>query len=121
MKLSEIENLCMFQTANDVDDLGEYLPYLKQYINDGYDRVVWAFDRVHLPTEKYPYLNSTGDVPRVPEWTHQAIADYATYCLYRNGNPNRQQRGMHFLSAFEKTLAKVYARGGVYRFTNIPE
>lgn len=36
MNLLEIKNMVMFQTNNDADDLGDFLPYLEDYINEGY-------------------------------------------------------------------------------------
>ena len=49
MTLAEIKNLIMFQTNNDKDDLGDYLPYLMDYINEGYDRLVQEEDNIPLP------------------------------------------------------------------------
>ena len=32
--------------------------------------------------------------------------------LYRNGNPQKQQRGLYFKAAFEDALSRVYLEGG---------
>ena len=56
MTVSEIKNEIMFQTNNDTDDLGDFLPYLMDYINEGYDRLVYAFAQVHLKADT-DYVN----------------------------------------------------------------
>jgi hypothetical protein len=52
------------------------------------------------------------DVPNLPEWTHRALCDWATWLVYRNGNPQKQQRGLAFKTAFEEVLAKLADEGG---------
>jgi len=32
--------------------------------------------------------------------------------LYRNGNPQKQQRGLYFKAAFDDALSRVYLEGG---------
>jgi len=123
--VSEIKNEVMFQTNNDTDDLGDYLPYLMDYINEGYDRLVYAYAQVHLaPDTDYVKLALDTDVPAIPAWTHRALADWATWLVYRNGNPQRQNRGYPFRSAFEEVEAKIIAQGGAHgrvrNFFNIP-
>jgi hypothetical protein len=61
---------------------------------------------------EYAALRDEADVPALPEWSHWAIADYATYLLYRNGNLQRQQRGIPFLRDFNDMLARLRAEGG---------
>ena len=39
MNLADIKSAIMHQTNNDADDLGDFLPYLVDYINEGYDRL----------------------------------------------------------------------------------
>ena len=124
MNVREIKNTVMFQTNNDADDLADYLPYLTDYINEGYDKLVYAYAKENLSEEKYPRLMFETDTPRLPEWTHQALADYATWMIYRNGNSQKQQRGYAFRSAFEETINKVISEGGAkgrsQNFFNIP-
>ena len=140
MTLAEIKSRCMFQTNNDDEDVGDYLPHLVDYINDGYDRLVFAWAQTHCGSEDWPWLaepeegeeDSGVDVPKTPEWTHKYLADWATWLVYRNGNPQKQQRGTAFRYAFEEMLGKVYGSGGmngldengnqiIYRnFRNIP-
>ena len=88
MTLAEIKNQIMLQTNNYEDDIDDYLPHLVDYINDGYDRLVKV-------------------------WTHRAICDWATWLVYRNGNPQKQNRGMAFRYAFEEILAKLSDEGGL--------
>jgi len=112
MTLSEIQEQIMFQTNNDADDLGDYTPHIDDYINEGYDRIVIIWDNKHVPCTDYPRLENGTDVPNLPEWIHRYIADWATWLIYRNGNPQKQNRGMAFRSSFEEMLAKLAGQGG---------
>ena len=112
MTLAEIKNQIMFQTNNDEEDVVDYLPHLVDYINDGYDRLVKVWTKSHTPQEDYPRLSEDTDEPNLPVWTHRAICDWATWLMYRNGNPQKQQRGMAYRSAFEEVLAKLLDEGG---------
>ena len=105
----------MFQTNNDADDLGDFMPFLMDYINEGYDRLVYAWDKQHVATdsEDYPPLYGDEDVPNLPEWAHRALADWATWLVYRNGNPQKQQRGYAYRESFERMLAMVADEGGL--------
>ncbi len=125
MTVGEIKNAVMFQTNNDAEDVGDFLPYLLGYINDGYDRLLVAWAGVH-PEEGSEYLplRLETDVPQLPEWTHPALADWATWLIYRNGNAQKQNRGYPFRAAFEEARVKMTAEGGkggkVRNFFNIP-
>ena len=112
MTFGEIKDQVMFQTNNDADDIEDYLPHVDDYVNDGYDRLVKAWSRSHIPQEDYPRLERDEDVPNLPEWTHRALCDWATWLVYRNGNPQKQQRGLYFRTAFEEILAKIQGEGG---------
>lgn len=124
MTVTEIKHEVMFQTNNDAEDLGDFLPYLMDYINEGYDLLVNAWADTHIHTTEYPELTDES-VPLLPEWTHRALADWATWLVYRNGNPNKQTRGYQFKVAFENVLAKVRSEGGARgkarNFFNIPK
>ena len=121
MTLAEIKSRVMFQTNNDDEDVGDYLPHLVDYINDGYDRLVTAWAENHCGSEDWPWLedpadendDSGVDIPKTPEWTHRYLADWATWLIYRNGNPQKQQRGMAFRYAFEELLTKIRDMGGM--------
>lgn len=112
MTLAEIKDQIMFQTNNDAEDIDDYLPHVNDYINDGYDRLVSAWTKSHTPQEDYPRLEDNEDVPNLPVWTHRALCDWATWLVYRNGNPQKQNRGLAFKSAFEEVLAKIVGEGG---------
>ena len=128
MTVGEIKDEVMFQTNNDIDDLEEYLPYLMDYINEGYDKLVYAWAKTHCEDAgdevEYPWMTEDTEEPNLPEWTHRALADYATWLVYRNGNPQKQQRGLYFLRAFQEVLNRILAMGGkngtVKNFFNIP-
>ena len=73
---------------------------------------------------EWPRLHEDYEKPKTPEWTHRAIVDWATWLVYRNGNTNKQNRGLAFRSSFDEIIAKVIAQGGkngkVRNFFNIP-
>lgn len=132
MTFGEIKDQIMFQTNNDTDDIEDFLPHVDDYINDGYDRLVKAWTKNHVPQGEYPRLAEDSDTPNLPEWTHRALCDWATWLVYRNGNPQKQQRGLYFRSAFEDVLSRIADEGGAAglnedgtqkqynRFINIP-
>lgn len=112
MTLAEIKSQIMFQTNNDDEDVGDFLPHLVDYINDGYDRLVKVWTKSHMEQEEYPWLVEDTDEPNLPKWVHRYIADWATWLVYRNGNPQKQNRGMAYRYAFEEILAKLSDEGG---------
>lgn len=125
MTLSEIKEHVMFQTNNDAEDVGDFLPALTDYINEAYDRlvVVWAKAHVIPGSDDWPPLREYEesetpsdprvDTPRTPEWTHRYMADWATWLVYRNGNPQKQQRGYAYRESFLGMLAKIADEGGM--------
>ena len=71
MTLLELQEHIMHQTNNDADDLGDYLPHLNDYINEGYDKIVYVWDNNHVPSEDYPRLEEDDAVPNLPFWIHR--------------------------------------------------
>ena len=130
MTVLQIKNEVMVQTNNEVDDLGDFLPYLMDYINEGYDKLVYAYVGIHTGIntdseyDTYNPLTSDLDEPKLPEWMHRSLVDWATWLVYRNGNPQKQNRGYPFRAAFDEVLGKITAEGGkngkVRYFKNIP-
>ena len=120
MTVGEIKNTVMFQTNNDSDDLEDFLPYLMDYINDGYDRLVYAYTKKHAS----PMLHADTETPDLPGWAHPALADWATLLVYRNGHPPKPRRGSAFRSSFDeirKKLGENSADGSrVEPFINLP-
>ena len=123
MTLDEIKKQVMFQTNNDDDDLEDFLPSLEDYINEAYDRLVNVWAKQHVPSTDWPALREYEndeeetdppvDVPRTPEWTHRYLADWATWLVCRNGNPQKQQRGYAFRESFLGMLSKIADEGGM--------
>lgn len=122
MTLGEIKNEVMFQTNNDAEDVGDFLPALTDYINDGYDRLVnvWAGEHVDSESADWPPLRELEtaeepgpNIPKTPEWTHRYLADWATWLVYRNGNPQKQQRGYAFRENFLNLLSRIADEGGI--------
>ncbi len=110
----------MFQTNNDASDLSDFAPHLTDYINEGYDLLLYAELGVHVGDTGYAALSGDSDVPKTSAWTHRALADYATWMVYRNGNPLKQQRGYAFNNAFMTVYGKVNSgQGQTITFTNM--
>lgn len=109
MDLSAIKQQVMFQIGGDTEDVQDFLPYLTRYINDGYDRLTMAAYGQHVGKEQddTPPLTHDRMSPSLPEWTHPAIADYATWLICRNGNAQRQNRGYAFRRAFENVESRL--------------
>lgn len=112
MTFAELKDQVMFQTNNDAEDIDDYLPHVDDYLNDGYDRLVKVWTKSHIPQEDYPRLVDDDDVPKVPEWTHRALCDWATWLFYRNGNPQKQQRGRAYYESFMMVLSQIADEGG---------
>ncbi len=123
MTFQEIKEMALLQTGNDRDDLADFLPALDGYVNDGYDQLLYAWEKQHVGDDGFPPLNGNDDVPLLPDRIQDAIAHWATWCLYRNGNLQKQQRGMVFRQSFEEMVARLYAEGGAKgkrdRFINV--
>lgn len=108
MTLSEIKEAVMFQTDNDRADLGDFMPFLIAYINEGYDRLLYAWKAEHLkPDTDYPPLMYDQDKPQIPAWAHNGIVDWATWMIYRNGNGARQNRGGIYRSSFQEIRGRL--------------
>lgn len=112
MTFAEIKEHVMFQTNNDADDLPDFLPHLDRYVNEGYTQLCKAWDPDSYSAEVYPPLKEDDSVPLLPEWTHRALGDWATWLVYRNGNPQKQNRGMYFRQAFWDVLTTIRGEGG---------
>ena len=112
MNLGEIKNQVMFQTNNDSEDVGDFMPALTDYINEAYDRAVKVWTKHHVPLGEYERLAYDSDEPLLPEWTHRYLADWATWLVYRNGNPQKQQRGYAFRESFLWLLSTMADEGG---------
>lgn len=128
MTLEEIKAQVMFQTNNDVEDLDDFEPHLNDYINEGYDRLVYSYTGAHVAAETdYSPLAIDSDVPALPMYSHRALVDYATYLVYRNGNSVKQNRGMAFYGSFSEIESRLMseratpgnATMGGRRFINI--
>lgn len=121
MTLEQLKQQVMFQTGNDEADLGDFVPHVGEYLNDGYDRLMFAHTGLHVSVDSpYAPLRHDKSTPELPEWTHSAIADWATWLIYRNGAPNRQNRGLAFRASFDETERKLRTAKAGKLFHNIP-
>lgn len=114
MTLEEMKARVIFQINADIDDLGDYEPHMDGYINTGYDKLLFALMNMHLKDGPFDELVEDYDFPKLPEWMHPAITDFATWLVYRNGNPQKQSRGMRFLESFQEVLMQVKSMAGKY-------
>ena len=112
MTLTEIKNQVMFQTNNDPEDIEDFLPHAADYINEAYDRIIRVWTHKHVPCAEYPRLQEDEDEPNLPTWMHRYLCDWATWLVYRNGNPQKQQRGYEFRNHFLQFLATLSDEGG---------
>lgn len=108
MTYKEITDTVMFQTNNDVEDKEEFKIALPDYVNAGYGKLCDAFWGMY-PTLEGPLLplKTDSDKPNLPLYAHRAIADYASYMMYRNGNPIKQNRGLRYLQDFNEVLSRL--------------
>lgn len=123
MTLAEIKARVMFQTNNDKEDIGDFSPYILGYINEGYNILLADCLGVHAGDTDYPLLKKDDDEPvsGIPEWAHGAIADYATYRIYTNGNAPKQSRGASFLYNFRDQKGLLKKSGASTVIYNIPQ
>lgn len=113
MRLGALRARATIQATGDAEEAAVLEPLLSQYINEGYDRLAEAFG-----LKECEMLQTEEDEPVLPAWAHGAIADYASWMLMRNGNAQRQSRGLQFRAAFEEARARAL-RAGRSRFTGI--
>ena len=122
MDLAALRQQVMFQIGGDAEDVQDFLPYLTDYLNEGYDRLAVAAHGRHVcqEDEDYQPLAHEKSTPNLPAWTHRAIADWATWLICRNGSTQRQNRGYAFRKAFEDVESRLrIAERGRY-IHNIP-
>ena len=119
MNLLEMKQQIMFQTNNDADDLGDFLPHLTDYINEGYDMLVnaWCGEHVSEDSDDYTPLKNDRSSPSLPVWTHRAIVDWATWLIYRNGNAGKQNRGYAYRTSAERVVSNIRGTMGSGRHT----
>jgi len=122
MDLSALRQQVMFQIGGDAEDVQDFLPYLTDYLNEGYDRLVMAAHGRHVGEGENDFapLAHGKSVPELPAWTHRAIADWATWLICRNGNAQRQNRGYAFRRAFEDVESRLRAAQSGRFIHNIP-
>lgn len=64
-------------------------------------------------------LTKDTDIPKLPEHVHGALADYATWRMYGNGNAAKQSRGQFYYGNYYNTLSQLVPqsqRGGKMKF-----
>lgn len=77
---------------------------------------------IHVLHEvEFPQMETATDIPRLPEWTHPAIADYICYRHLSSGNLAKQSRAEFFRNAFYQTMRQIEPQGSgsVTRMKNL--
>ena len=120
MDLSAIKQQVMLQIGGDAEDVQDFLPHLTQYVNDGYDRLVLAAYGMHVGEGGFEPLRHDKSQPLLPEWTHAAIADFATWLICRNGSQQRQNRGYAFRQAFDRVESRLRMANSMPYIRHIP-
>lgn len=128
MTIDALKATVMLQLGEDVDDVSDYDDLLNVYLERGY----------RMMADKYMSGDQSSIKPLLtenllPEWTHSALADFATYRILMNGNAQKQARASAFYASFQDANSKLrsksdedalvaeYALSGVrkYSFTNL--
>lgn len=122
MDFASLRSHVLFETGHDAEDLGDFLPHLDAYLNEGYDRLVMAHAGVHVSADSrsYPPLCHDRSLPRLPHWAHRAIADWAVWLIYRNGSAQKQNRGYVFRQSFEAAERRLRTESAQRYITHIP-
>lgn len=125
MTVREIKEAALFQSHNDIEDIEDFRPVLAEYLDEAYDRLVYAYANEHPEdgSETWPKLKHDGDLPRTPEHTHLYLVDWVTWRIMSIGSTAKQQQGLVFRQAFEQGLLKTKEEGTAGRvdhFFNIP-
>ena len=58
-----------------------------------------------------PEMTEDSDSPRIPEWAHGALADYACYRFLSNGNMAKQSRAQFYLQQYLTTMNRIRPQG----------
>ena len=121
MTLEEIKKQALFQTGADQEDQADWEPSLTAFINEGYDRLLYAFCRMHVHDDSmFQPLNHSRAMPELPQWSHAAIADYASWRLCMSGPAARQARGAAFRASFEEAQGRLRRESGGAYLRGIP-
>lgn len=59
----------------------------------------------------YPDMAQNSEEPRLPEWAHAALADYACYRFLSNGNMAKQSKAQFYLQRFLTTMNRIRPQG----------
>ncbi len=122
MNVQETVEMALMQANYGIEDLNDFVPMIYEYVNEGYDKLFYAYTSTHPPSK----LAMTSDID-LPSFAHKAVADYTTWSLLRNGSQAKQNRGYAYLSAFNEIRAELIqqaigsAGAGANYFVNIPD
>lgn len=71
----------------------------------------------------YPEMVEDSEEPKLPNWAHGALADYACYRYLCNGNMAKQSRAQFYLQSYHQTMNRIRPQGmgSVKRTRNLYE
>ena len=106
----------MAQLQEDVEDLEEYQPMLRQYVNEGYERVMRHAQGLDWQGES---LTQEDDEPAFhSERLHGILADWATFRILGTGSAARQNRAEFFSARFMQGMSRVDRAGSAQLIHN---
>jgi len=118
--LEELQKQALSQIGGDQEDMGDAEPGLTRYLNEGYDRLLFAMNGMHVSDDgAFLPLRHGRAEPELPQWAHPAIADFASWRLCMGGPLARQARGAAFRQSFEQAESRLRLNPGAY-FRGIP-
>lgn len=89
-----------YSAFEELDELGEKLHTV---LREAKIRVVAHVSR--------PDMAEDSDEPKLPEWAHNALADYACYRYLANGNMAKQSRAQFYYGQFLTTMRRIRPQG----------
>ena len=69
----------------------------------------------------YPDMTDGSEVPKLPDWSHGALADYACYRYLSNGNMAKQSKAQFYLQRYLTQMERIrpVAMGSVKHTRNL--
>lgn len=59
----------------------------------------------------YPDMTEENETPRLPDWAHAALADYACFRYLSNGNMAKQSKAQFYLQRFLTQMERIRPQG----------
>lgn len=122
----------------DADISGLRIRYISEVTEHPHEYSAWATQdamghTLHTAVRKgkirviaivtYPEMTEDSEEPKLPEWAHGALADYACYRYLSNGNMAKQSRAQFYFQQYYQTMNRIRPQGmgSVTRTRNLYE